>query len=152
MKKQFIFIIMILIIAIIFVTLYFLSYRADQNEIKKYNLNYEKYQDKTIYGTDVGSIINFAINNNEMYEIEKSENGKYLDDDIYCVRIEVIIPTQDEEGNIEENIYDMETINKLGTDRFVQNFNLYEFEIKKINYNSKGRVNYIEIQNIETLN
>ena len=151
MKKQLLIIITIFIIALIVASVYFLSYKADLNEVKKYNLNFEKYTDKVIYGTDVGSIINFAINNNEVYEIEKDENGRYIDDDKYCVRVKINIQTLDEDENIEENMYDMETISELGTDRFVQNFNLYEFKIKKIDYNSTGRVNYIEIKNIETI-
>ena len=39
--------------------------------------------------------------------------------------------------------YDMETINSLGIDRFVRNFNLLEFKCVDITYNSYGKVNKI---------
>ena len=115
------------------------QYQEQRNEVKKFNLEYEQYKDKTIYGTNIGSLINYAINNNEKYNIEKNKDGIYLDDNKYCMRIEIeMLSTEDEYKTI---TYAMETIASLGTERFVSNFNLLEFKCKDITYNSYGRVN-----------
>jgi len=40
-----------------------------QNEVKKFNMQYECYLNNLIKGTDVATVINRAIDNNEKYEI-----------------------------------------------------------------------------------
>ena len=114
------------------------QYRNERNEVNKFNLEYEQYRDKSIYGTNIGSLINYATNNNEKYNIDKDENGNYIDDDKYCVKIEIRMLSSEDENNI--IAYEMETINSLGTERFVKNFNVLEFKCVDINYNSYGRV------------
>lgn len=139
MKKGIIILIILAIVVITSLTLVISRYTAERNEINKFNLEYEQYKDKTIYGTNIGSLINYAINNNEKYNIEKNEDGVYIDDDKYCMRIEIkMLSSEDEEKII---TYAMETISSLGMERFVKNFNVLEFKCIDINYNSYGRVN-----------
>ncbi len=139
MKKGIIILIIVAIVIITPLILIWVQYQEQRNEVKKFNLEYEQYEDKTIYGTNIGSLINYAINNNEKYNIEKNEDGIYLDDNKYCMRIEIeMLSTEDEYKTI---TYAMETIASLGTERFVSNFNLLEFKCKDITYNSYGRVN-----------
>ncbi|MCI8961681.1 MAG: hypothetical protein HFJ18_02010 [Clostridia bacterium] len=139
MKKVIIILIIFAIIIITSLMLVISQYRSERNEINRFNLEYEQYKDKTIYGTNIGSLINYAINNNEKYNIEKDENENYIDDDKYCLRIEIrMLSSEDEEKII---TYSMETINSLGIERFVKNFNVLDFKCVDINYNSYGRVN-----------
>ena len=139
MKKGIIILIIFIIVAIAPIMLLISQYKAEKNEINKFNLEYEQYKDKTIYGTDIGSLINYAINNNEKYNIEKDEKGNYIDDDKYCMKIEIrLISSEDEDKII---TYEMETISSLGTERFVKNFNILDFKCVDINYNSYGRIN-----------
>lgn len=139
MKKGIIILIIVAIVIITPLILIWVQYQEQRNEVKKFNLEYEQYEDKIIYGTNIGSLINYAINNNEKYNIEKNEDGIYLDDNKYCMRIEIeMLSTEDEYKTI---TYAMETIASLGTERFVSNFNLLEFKCKDITYNSYGRVN-----------
>ena len=114
------------------------KYQAQKNEISKFNLEFEQYNNKNIYGTNIGSLINYAINNNENYNITKNENGIYIDDDKYCIRIEIKMLNSENENKT--MTYAMETINSLGIERFVANFNLLEFKCNEIIYNSYGRV------------
>lgn len=139
MKKIIIITVVILIIIIVPFMMYVANYKQAQNEIKKFNLMYEKYKDKTIYGAEVGSIINYAIDNNEKYKIEK-HNNKYIDDDKYYIQILIQLKEKTQDGEEEKTSYDMETIKSLGVDRFVKNFNLIEFDCTEITYNSIGRV------------
>ena len=146
MKKTLIIILIILIIVMIPIMIKFSAYKTEQNEIKKFNLTYEKYKDKNIYGAEVGSIINSAINNNKKNEIEKDENNRYIDDNKYCLIVGINIPIIDEEGNEKEDLYSMEAIEELGVDRFVKNFSTYEFTVQEIKYNQINRINYIKIK------
>lgn len=146
MKKTVTIIIIILLIIIIPIFVKISEYRTKQNEIRKFNLEYEKYKGKTIYGAEVGSIMNNAINNNITYKIEKDEKGRYIDDDMYCVIVEINIPTKDEKGNEKEELYRMETIDSLGMEKFVKNFSTFNFEYQEIKYNKLKRVNYIKIK------
>ncbi len=144
MKKVIIILIVLAIVAITSLMLVISQYTAERNEINKFNLEYEQYKDKTIYGTNIGSLINYAINNNEKYNIEKDENGNYIDDNKYCMKIEIkMISSEDEEKII---TYSMETINSLGIERFVKNFNVLDFKCVDINYNSYGRVNKLTFE------
>lgn len=112
-----------------------------QEELKKVNMLYERYQGKNILGTDVATIINMATHNNEQYQIKKDEKGNYIEDEKYCIKVEV---------TIQENTYQMERINNLGTSRFVQNFNVIDFYIEKIEYNKDtGRIKKINIKQVQ---
>ena len=146
MKKILILIAIILIIIIVPIMTQFSTYKSGKKAITKFNLSYEQYLGKKLYGSEVGSLINRATDNNETYKIEKDEKGKYIDDDKYCLIIDINIPILDENGNEVEDLYRMETITELGVDRFVKNFNIYEFEIEDTKYNQLGRINYIKIK------
>lgn len=136
MKKNVIYIIIALIIIIVPIMIIVSNYKQTQNEINKFNLLYEKYKTGKYYGSEIGSIINNAINNNEKNEIEKDENGFYIDDDKYCIKILIQLKSEEE-----LKTYEMENLEKLGIDRFVKNFNLEQFECSEITYNSVGRIN-----------
>lgn len=139
MKKGIIILIIFAIIIIAPLMLLISQYRTERNEVKKFNLEYEQYKDKTIYGTNIGSLINYATNNNEKYNIVKDENGIYIDDNKYCMRIEVEMLSS--ENEYKKVTHAMETISSLGTERFVKNFNVLEFKCTNITYNSYGRIN-----------
>ena len=64
MKKIAIFfIITILIVCAIFAM--YISYKANYNMSKKSNLAFEKYLNEEVYGTDLATVINRAVDRNE---------------------------------------------------------------------------------------
>ena len=64
MKKIAIFfIITILIVCAIFAM--YISYKANYNMSKKTNLAFEKYLNEEVYGTDLATVINRAVDRNE---------------------------------------------------------------------------------------
>ncbi len=138
MKKSIIYILIALIIIIVPIMVVVSNYKQAQNEINKFNLLYEKYKNGKYYGSEIGSIINNAINNNEKNKINKDENGIYIDDDMYYIEILIQLKNDDE-----IKTYSMENLEKLGIDRFVKNFNLEQFECNEMTYNSVGRINRI---------
>lgn len=141
MKKFFVILLILVIIAIAPLMMWIADYKEQKGEIKEFNLQFERYKEKTTQGIEVASLINNAVDNNEKNEVSKNEKGIYQDDDKYCIRIEIMMQSVVDEDN--SITYAMEDIYSLGIDRFVKNFNLLDFECIDITYNSIGRVNKI---------
>lgn len=112
--------------------------------VKQANKEYEQYMNKNIYGTDVITIINKAIYNNQKNNIPKDEKEKYIENEENSIIIELVMITNEEKNKT--TTYRMETISKVGIDEFIANFNTAEFKITKMEYHKKtGKIKYIEI-------
>ena len=144
LRKSFILIFIILLIAIIISAI---GINANANKLatqKQANKEYEQYKNKEIYGTDVVSLINKAVNENKNNNIELDENEKYIQNETNSINIEVVLITNEEK--LETTTYSMETIQKVGISEFISNFNTAKFRITKLEYHKKtGRIKYIEI-------
>ena len=86
MKKIVVFLIIVLSIIIISVLINISSNKNKLNEIAKFNEQFETFNNKTIYGADILTIINKAIDNNNEHDIKKAENGEYIDDRNLCCK------------------------------------------------------------------
>ena len=106
MKKTLLIILALLGIIILALTLILVNRKFAENEAKKPNLEYEYILAKEMYGTDVVTIINKAINNNEKYKIVKNQQGEYENDNKYCIKIELLFKDV-------EQTYSMEQINNV---------------------------------------
>lgn len=141
MKKS-LYIIIIVFIIILGVTLLFLTnVQNAYKEIQKENYAYEKCLNQEVMGTEVATLINKAIDNNEKYNIGKDENGNYIDDNKYCIKVFVKLQTNGK-------YYNMETIYSNNVAEFVKNFNLEDFKCTNITYhNSTKKISkvYFEI-------
>jgi hypothetical protein len=145
MKKTLIIIIAIFIVIMAILLSKYYELRDEQNIVKKFNLEYEQYLDKEIYGTDIATIINKAVNDNENSFVTKDENGRYIQNDTSSVNIEIKIHDLEE-----DTIYTMETLYNGGMAQFVQYYNTILFKCEDIEYNSAGRVSYMLIEQITT--
>ena len=74
MKKIFIFLALVVIIVAL-VGYKFISYKNEQNQIQKENLEFDKYKDQEVNGIDVASLINKAIDRNTKNKVEKDDQG-----------------------------------------------------------------------------
>lgn len=81
--------------------------------------------------------------------MKKTKTGNYIDDNMYSVKVELILLTQDEEKNIIEVVYPMETLEKAGLDGFISSFSLTDFKYTKLEYNSQNRVSKIQVKQLE---
>ena len=66
----------IMIIIVCGISYMFLNYKANYNTSKKANLEFENYLNVEVSGTDLVTVMNRAIDNNEKNEVEK--NSKEL--------------------------------------------------------------------------
>lgn len=117
-----------------------------------FNSEYEKYVDKNLYGIDVVTVINKAIDNNTKNEIPKDENSRYINDEEKSIQVELKLISSVNEKTGEKNIvtHPMERLLEVGLDGFITNFNLTIFRVKEIGYHEKtGRISKIIFEQIE---
>lgn len=143
MKKIIIFFVIILII-VATISYIYLNYRAITNESKVRNVQYESYEGKEIYGTDLATLINKATDENIRNEVQKDDKGLYIDNGANSIRIEILFTDDD-------MIHTMEEIYNSGTDTFMQYYNQIKFKCTKIEYHQKtGRVSYLYFEQVAT--
>lgn len=136
MKRIIIILISCVIISISVFYVKYIDYKAQKNEIKKENLEYEQFTQKLIDGRKLTTIINKAVNNNEKYFVSKDTQGFYIKDDKNSINIDIKI--------IDNNTtYKMETIYNGGMENFAEYYGSINFECSNIDYNSLGKVSYM---------
>ena len=143
MKKTIVYIISLVIITCVFITSKIYENKQYLVEIKKFNTKYEKYINNNIVGTEVASVINQAVDDNEYERIKKDENGTYIQNDETSVNIEVKITEFKE-----EQIYTMETLYSGGITQFVKYYGQIPFKAVKVEYNKNKRIKYILFEQI----
>lgn len=144
MKNIFIVIVSMLIV-VIAISVIGISVNSRKQVIQRQaNKEFEKYLNKEFYGSDVITLINKAIDNNNSYNIEKDDNGYYIEDHENSILIDLEMITNEEKE--ETKIYRMEKINKLGITEFIKNFNTAKFKITKIEYHKiNSKIKYIQV-------
>ena len=124
-------------IAIIIILISILGLLINKNttlrHVKQLNSEYEYYLGKQVYGLDLATLINKAINQNERNQIPKNEKGYYIENDENSIKIEVKILSAENT----EKTYSMEVFYNNDITRFVDNFNLIYFKCSNIEYHKK---------------
>lgn len=141
MKKFIIFLIGIGIIVTIIAGVY-LKCRMLINETKRENSQYEQYYQKEIYGTDLATLMNKVVDSNINNEVEKDENGIYIDNGKNSIRIDIQFTDDD-------SVHTLEEIYNSDTGVFVQYYNQIKFKCTKIEYHHKTQyVSYMYFEEI----
>lgn len=136
MKKIAIFLVIIIII-ICGISYLYLNYKAEYNTSKKANMEFERYLNEEVYGADLATIINRAIDNNQRNEVERNNKGIYLDNNQNSINMEIKMIDND-------SIYQMETIYNRGIQNFINYYNNIKFKCVEIKYhNSTNKVKYM---------
>ena len=141
MKKIAIF--FFIIIAIVCMMSYvYLNYTSQYNRAKNENKKFEEYYEKEIYGYDLATVINMAVDTNQTNKIEKDEKEKYIENNNNSIKIDIKILDTDE-------TYDMEYLYSGGMDKFVQYYGEIKFKCTKIEYHkTTNRVKYMLFEQI----
>ena len=144
MKKIIIFFAIILI-CVITIGLRFYSYKAEQEVLAAENQEFEQYASKEIYGIDLGSIINKAVDKNTKNNIQKDENNIFIQNDTNSIEIEVAMKETDTTYKTAR----MEQIYNKGTELFIQLFIDIKFKCSKVEYHdSTGKIKYMLFEQI----
>ena len=142
MRKTLLLITLPILIVLIYVSGVLITKNNSNRIVKQENLKYEYYLDKTIYGTDLATIINKVVNENENNGIKKDENNYYIENDENSIKVEVKM-------KITDKVYPMEEFYNNDITRFVQNFNLINIKCTSIEYHQKtGRVKKLVFEEI----
>ena len=130
-------IIVIISIVLAIVVCIYMNYKQAlilQNEARKFNTDFEFYNKESILGTDITTLINKAVDNNEKYNIKKDENGMYIADESYSIKIYVYML-------INDTTYPMESIQETGLTDFTRYFGEVEFKCTDVKYHElTGRI------------
>lgn len=136
MKKIFI-IIAIIVVIIVGLGFWYLSSKTNYSVIQEENKEYEAYKDQNVYGLDVATVINKAVDRNTKNKIEKDDKGYFIQNDKNSIEVEINMIDNEE-------TYKMETLFNAGTEQFVQYYGSENFRCSKIEYHKKtGRIKYI---------
>ena len=131
-------------IIVMIITGVYLKCRMLINETKMENSQYEQYYQKEIYGTDLATLMNKVVDSNINNEVEKNENGVYIDNGKNSIRIDIQFTDDD-------SIHTLEEIYNSDTGVFVQYYNQIKFKCTKIEYHEQtGKVSYLYFEQITT--
>ncbi len=139
--KKYIITILILIAIVISSVLYaYNTYKKNVQDLKNYNNEFTKYENTEIAGTEIASILNKAVNNNEQNNVHKDEQGIYIENDENSIKIDIYIKDND-------TTYSMEKIYNMGVEKFINSFSLETFKITETQYHNKtGKIKYIKLE------
>ena len=135
--------ILIIMVIIILVVENIAKKQKNEKKIAYYNKQYEYCLNKEIYGSEVATLINKAIEQNEKNQIAKDDKGYYIENETNSIKIELKMITVDE-------TYPMELIYKNNIKDFIKNFNIILFKCTNIEYHKKtGKIKKITLEQIE---
>lgn len=140
--KKFIVLFSIVIIIVAVVAFNYINYTNNQNEVKRYNLELGKNYQKEIYGIDLTTTINKVINNNEKNNVEKNQQGRYINNNSDSINIDIKMIDLD-------RVFTMEELYNGGMEQFVQYYGNIQFKCTKIEYHKKtGKISYMYYEQI----
>ncbi len=140
--KKFVIFFAIIIIIITGISYSYIIIKSNNNEIKQHNSIFEKYYQKEINGSEIATIINKAIDSNTKNNIQKDDQGKYIENDTNSIKITIKMIDN-------ETTYDMETIYEHQISEFVEYYNQIKFKCTNIQYHKKtNMVKSIELEQI----
>lgn len=126
MKKIIIFFIAV-IICLSGIGYLYLVVKSNNNAINKHNITYENCYQREVYGSDVATIINKAIDSNEKNNIQKTQDGKYIENDTNSIKISIKMIDND-------SVYTMEAIYDNNISEFIKYYNQIKFKCTDIQY------------------
>lgn len=142
MKKTVLIIAIPIVIILFSICGLFITQKTTIRNIKKNNSQYEYYINKSIYGTELVTLINKVVNENEINKVEKDEKGFFIENNENSIKINIKM-------NTNGKTYQMETFYNNDITKFVENFNLVKFRCNKIEYHKKsGRVRKLYFEEI----
>ena len=119
-----------------------MNYKQSYNAALKENIEFENIYQKEIYGTDLTTMINKVINNNEKNNVEIGEDNKYIHNNTNSIRMDIQMKDIDK-------IYSMEQLYNGGIEQFVEFYGNITFKCTQIEYHKETKkVKYLYFEQI----
>lgn len=140
MKKTLIIVSIIFIIIMVLLSIFLINIKNKNRQLQQINMQFEHYINNEIYGTELATLINKSIDNNKKYNVPKDENGIYISDNNYSIKITIkMLATQE--------IYEMEKIFDHKVEQFIELFNNSKFKANNVLYHENtGRISQIDFE------
>lgn len=123
MKKTILTIATIIVIVVTIICVKYSSYMSDYNSVLAENAEFEEYTETEIYGTELATLINKAI--------DKNTKNKYKED-YNSIEIEIYMIDN-------EQTYKMEAFYNSGIEQFMLYYRDIKFKCSQIKYNEKTK-------------
>lgn len=141
MKKLAIFFLIVIII-VVGISYLYLNYKSNYYTAQRENYQFESYNGKVIYGTELTTIINKAVDSNEKNDVQKDDKGKYISNDNNSIQIEIKMLDN-------EKTYQMEAFYGGGMDKFIQFYSNIRFKCTNIDYHkTTKKIKYMLFEQI----
>ena len=143
MRHSLLLILAAIFIIICIVCLNIINIQNEKKQLAKENEIYEQYLNKEIIGTEVATIINKAIDQNERNEIPKDGKGHYIENEENSIKIDFKMITVNK-------TYPMEAFYNNEIEGFVANFKTVKFKCTDIQYHkNSGKVSKLIFEELE---
>lgn len=126
MKKFIIFLIGVVVIVCCMSYWYIINQNNERMVIQQNEL-FESYYQKQVYGAEIATAINKAMDSNHRNHIEKDEQNLYIENDTNSIKIQIKMLDTD-------TIYPMEAFANNGIQNFIEYYNMIEFKCVDIQY------------------
>lgn len=130
MKKAIFVILLIFLTIMICIYMNYKQMTMAQVEAQKFNKEYEFYNQEAILGTDITTIINKAMDNNETYAVPKDEKNQYISNGTNSIKIYVCLKAEDKPSPMEEIV-------EIGLTDFTSLFGEITFKCADVKYHEK---------------
>ena len=125
MKKAIIGIILATVVIVAIFGTWYNKNMQELKDIKNFNDGFKEYIDKDIIGTELTTVLNKALENNNKNKIEKNSDGTYKTNNENSIEILVKLSK-------EGNFYPMDAFEKVGMKEFTSNFGRLTFKSTKV--------------------
>ena len=132
MKKRITIILLVFMIILAFISYKVYNYRKQLLQAQEINNSYKTYENIQILGTQLISIINRTIDINEKNDIEKDNQGLYIENNKNSIKVYIEFIYGKETRTIE-----MEKIANNGIDSFIDIYSTADFKCTNISYHEK---------------
>lgn len=131
MKKTILIIFTIICISVTIIFVKYSAYKTEYSKILKGNSEFEEYTNKEIYGLELATLINKAIDKNAANDEDSIEIEIYMKDN--------------------EQIYKMQTFYRAGMEQFIKYYGNIKFKCSKIEYNKETKkIEYLFFEQVIT--
>ena len=132
MKNKILLILIIFMVILAIITYIIYNYRINLQEIQKINNEYITYSKAQMLGTELVSIMNRTQDINTKNEIQKDDEGLYIDNGENSIKVYVKLIYKDDYSTIE-----IEKILNNGIENFINSYSTADFECTEITYHEK---------------
>ena len=140
--KKIVMFLAIIIVIVSSISYMYIKYQANYKIAQKENSQFDSYKDKEIYGAELTTLINKAVDNNEQNNVEKQKDGTYIENDSNSIRIDIKMLDVDD-------TFSMEKLYGGGMSNFVKYYNEIKFKCVQIQYHDrKKRVKHMLFEQI----